>query len=478
MDRNAAESLKRSALMSSHELVEALRGQLPPERLLTNIDSVMRYAHDSADWAPYGKPLAVVRAASTEDVVAVVRSCAAAGVAVVPRGAGTGLSGGANAVEGCVVVSLEGMNSILEINPREQLAVVQPGVVNDDLRKACREHGTWYPPDPASSPWSTIGGNVATNAGGICCVKYGVTRDYVLGLRAVVGNGKVVRLGRRTAKGVVGYDLCGLFVGSEGTLGVITEITVKLLSGERAPERTVVGYFDSLVDAGNAAAAVAASGVLPSALELLDGYCLRAVDDWKQMGLSAEGEVLLLGRSDTPGQAGEAEVETLLRCFEAAGATWSTRSTDEHEAEALFAARRLAYPALERLGPVLTEDVCVPRGMVPEMLARVEQAARRHDVQIANVAHAGDGNLHPLIITPTADDNVRLRAQRAFDDIVADALALGGTVTGEHGVGLLKRKVLHDELGPEVVAMHHAIKQALDPAGIFNPGKVFGAVDS
>src|SRR5690606_24330928 len=289
------------------------------------------------------------------------------------------------------------------------------------------------------SPWSTIGGNVSTNAGGICCVKYGVTRDYVLGLEAVVGSGEVVRLGRRTAKGVAGYDLCGLFVGSEGTLGVITEITVKLLPGLRAPERTVVGYFDSLQAAGEAVAAVAARGVVPSALELLDQHCLRAVDDWKNMGLSAEAQVLLLGRSDTPGAAGEAEVETLLQCFQQAGATWSARSTDQHEADALFAARRLSYPALERLGPLLTEDVCVPRAAVPEMLARIEAAAQRHDTRIANIAHAGDGNLHPLISTPAGDETSKLRAQRALDYIIEDAIDLGGTLTGEHGVGLLKR---------------------------------------
>ena len=454
-------------------VVAALRAGLAQRCVVTDPDSVARFAHDEAEWAPHGKPLAVVRATGTDDVVTTVRACAEHGVPVVARGAGTGLSGGANAVDGCVLISLAEMDQVLEINTREQLAVVQPGVVNDDLRAACREQGAWYPPDPASSPWSTIGGNVATNAGGVCCVKYGVTRDYVLGLEAVVGDGEVVRLGRRTAKGVAGYDLGGLFVGSEGTLGIITEITVKLLPGLRAPERTVVGYFDSLVAAGEAVAAVAASGVVPSALELLDRHCLKAVDAWKNMGLSDEAEVLLLGRSDTPGAAGEHEVATLARCFDQAGASWSAVSTDEHEADALFAARRLAYPALERLGPVLTEDVCVPRAAVPEMLARIEAAGQRHDTLIANIAHAGDGNLHPLIITEPGDDVARERAQRAFDDIVDDAIALGGTVTGEHGVGLLKRKGLHSELGPAVVGMHHAIKNALDPKGIFNPGKVF-----
>ncbi|QGK69836.1 FAD-binding protein [Allosaccharopolyspora coralli] len=461
-----------------HGVVEALRAVLDESRLVTDPDSIGRYAHDEAEWAPFGTPAAVVRPASTADVATVVATCAEHGVPVVPRGAGTGLSGGANALEGCVLLSFEAMDRILEIDPREQLAVVQPGVVNDDLRAACREQGAWYPPDPASAPWSTLGGNVATNAGGLCCVKYGVTRDYVLGIEAVVGDGEVVRLGRRTAKGVAGYDLCGLFVGSEGTLGIITEITVRLLPGVRAPERTVVGYFDSLVAAGEAVAAVTAAGVVPSALELLDRSCLEAVDAWKNMGLSAEADVLLLGRSDTPGAAGEDEVDTLVRCFDEAGATWSARSTDEHEADALFAARRLAYPAFERLGPLLTEDICVPRASVPDMLQRIEKAAKAHDTRIANIAHAGDGNLHPLIIVPAGDDEARTRAKQAFEEIIEDALALGGTVTGEHGVGLLKRRGVHAELGPTVIGMHHSVKNALDPAGIFNPGKVFGDPDA
>jgi glycolate oxidase len=459
----------------SEEVVAELERALPAGRVVRDVDVLASYAHDEAEWAPYGRPAALVRPRERADVREVVTRCAARGVPVVARGAGTGLSGGANALDGCVVISFEAMNAVLKIDPNERLAVVQPGVVNDDLRSACAEYGLWYPPDPASAPWSTIGGNVATNAGGLCCVKYGVTRDYVLGLEAVVGRGDVVRLGRRTAKGVAGYDLAGLMVGSEGTLGIITEITVRL-RGTRAAERTVVGYFDSLVTAGEAVAAVAAAGIVPSALELIDRHCLRAVDEWRNMGLTDGGDVLLLGRCDAPGQAGEEEADAMLACFESVGATWSARSTDAEEAEALFAARRLAYPALERLGPVLSEDICVPKMLVPEMLARIERIAGEHDTHIANIAHAGDGNLHPLMITSPDDEPARLRAQAAFERIIDEAIELGGTVTGEHGVGLLKRRGLEDEAGPVVLDMHRAIKQALDPAGIFNPGKVF-AVD-
>jgi glycolate oxidase len=455
-------------------VVAELRAALGEDRVITQPDQLPALSRDEAEWAPVGVPCAAVKATSTGDVRAVVAACARHGVPVVARGAGTGLSGGANALEGCVVLSLAGMDRILEIDPLERYAVVEPGVVNDVLRAAVAEQGLWYPPDPASSPWSTIGGNVATNAGGICCVKYGVTRDYVLELVVVTGTGDVVRLGRRTAKGVVGYDLVGLMVGSEGTLGIVTEITVRLRPLP-APAITVAGYFGSLVEAGAAVAQVAAAGLTPAALELVDRHCLAAVDAWKHMGLSVDADVVLLGRIDEPGATGEESAERMVEAFREAGASWAERSTDAIEAEALFTARRLAYPALERLGPVLTEDVCVPKARVPEMLGRIEDAARRHDVLIANIAHAGDGNLHPLIITDPGDEPARHRAQAAFAEILDAALALGGTVSGEHGVGLLKKPGLHQELSAEVVALHRAVKQALDPHGILNPGKVFDA---
>ena len=455
----------------SEQLRSALAAVLPEGAMVTTPESVERYSHDEAEWAPYVPALAVVRPRTAEQVRDVVRVCLEHRVPVVPRGAGTGLSGGANATPGSVVLSLAAMDAVLEIDPLERFAVVQPGVVNDVLRATVAEQGLWYPPDPASSPWSTIGGNVATNAGGVCCVKYGVTGDYVLGLQVVTGTGELVRVGRRTAKGVAGYDLTSLLVGSEGTLGVVTEITVRLRPA-RPPEHTVVGHFSSLVSAGLAVAEVTRSGVVPSALELLDRHCLRAVDDWKHLGLEADAAAILLARVDSPGAAGEAEAEAVRAAFEAGGATFSARSEDAQEAEALFAARRLAYPALERLGPVLTEDVCVPLGAVPAMLATVEEVALRHDVHIANLAHAGDGNLHPLLITPPGDEAARTRAQAAFEEIHAAAIALGGTVTGEHGVGLLKRGGLVAEVDPAVIAMHHALRTALDPAGILNPGKV------
>src|SRR5580692_1131168 len=357
-------------------LVEALSRGLPGDRVVTDPDVLAAMSHDEAEWAPVGRAAAGVRARSEADVQYVVRTCADLGTAVVPRGAGTGLSGGANAVGGCVILDLSQMNQVIEIDADNLVAVVQPGAINNDVKAAVAEHGLWYPPDPASAPWSTIGGNVATNAGGLCCLKYGVTRDYVLGLRAVTGTGAyadAVRLGRRTTKGVAGLDLTGLFVGSEGTLGVITEITLKLRPALTGTPHTVVGAFGDLVTAGEAVSLITRRGLVPSVLELLDRACLTAVEEWKHLGLAAEAAALLLARVDTRGDAGGEEADALAAAMTDAGAQWAERSTDDTEAEALFDARRLAYPALERLGPVLTEDICVPRSAVPAMLALTEE---------------------------------------------------------------------------------------------------------
>jgi glycolate oxidase len=463
------------AVRPAHALLDELAGALPPERMILDPDVVAAYLHDEAEWAEHGQPLVVVRPRSTAEVAAVVAACARHRVPVVTRGAGTGLSGGANAVDGCVVLSTERMREIIEIDAAERIAVVQPGVVNDDLRAAAAARRLWYPPDPASAPWSTIGGNVATNAGGLCCVKYGVTRDYVLALEVVTAAGDVVRLGRRTAKGVAGYDLAGLMVGSEGTLGVITEVTLRLRPARTTVPRTVVGFFDTLAECGAAVAGVTARGLQPAAFELVDRHCLRAVNEWKHAGLPEDAAVLLLAQTDLPEPAAQAEAAAIHTELVAAGARDAMVSTDPVEAAALFDARRLAYPALEQRGDaVLTEDVCLPRGRLAEMLTRVEEISARHGTLIANIAHAGDGNLHPLIITPHGDGAAKARAQAAFDDIVHAALDLGGTVTGEHGVGLLKRAGMRRELGPAVLDLHRAVKRALDPVGILNPGKVIG----
>lgn len=450
-----------------------LRGILRPDQVLTDRADRDAYAHDDAEWAEFHRPLAVALAETTEDVAAVVGAAGAAGLHIVARGAGTGLSGGANALEDAIVLSLERMTHVLEVNTAERYVVAEAGVINDDLRQAVAAHGLWYPPDPASYRISTIGGNAATNAGGICCVKYGVTRDYVLGMTVVLADGEIVHLGRRTAKGATGYDLTALMVGSEGTLGVITELTLSLLPLGGREERAVVGSFSSLEDAGVAVAAITAAGVIPSALELIDEMCVRAVDEWRGLGLPRGAAALLLCTVDEPGVTGAAAAASIARHMTDAGALAVDQAADVDEIDRLFLARRLAYPALERLGPVLTEDICVPRAAVPEMLGRIRDTAAEHDVVIATIAHAGDGNLHPLIIAPEGDAAAKARAKLAFDRIVADCSALGGTVTGEHGVGLLKLPGARAELGERVLAMHRDIKAALDPFGTLNPGKAF-----
>ena len=457
-------------------LLEALGRELPADRLITDHAVLQGLSSDQAEWAQVGAAAVAVRARTEAEIGTVVRIAAELATPIVPRGAGTGLSGGANAVDGCLLLDLSRMNAVLDIDPDNLTCVVQPGVVNDDLKAAVAERGLWYPPDPASAPWSTIGGNTATNAGGLCCLKYGVTRDYVLGLRAVVGGpagyGTAVRLGRRTSKGVAGYDIAGLMVGSEGTLGVISEITLRLRPALIGVPRTVVGAFSCLVDAGRAVALATRLGLTPSALELMDRTSLTAVEDWKHLGIEADAAALLLARVDTPGEAGEAETRALAEAFERTDALWAAQSNDDIEAEALFEARRLAYPALERLGPVLTEDICVPRSKVPDMLAVIERIAAEHRVSIATVAHAGDGNLHPLMISEPGDDDARRRAQQAFEQMLDAAIGFGGTVTAEHGVGLLKMGGLRRELDPGSLALQQAIKDALDPLHLFNPGKV------
>jgi glycolate oxidase len=471
-------------------LVSALGAGLPVGRLVVDRDVLAAMSHDEAEWAPVGRAVAGVRAETEGQVRHVVRTCAEFGAPIVPRGAGTGLSGGANATDSAVVLDLSRMNQVLEIDRDNMICVVQPGIVNNDLKAAVAEHGLWYPPDPASAPWSSIGGNVATNAGGLCCLKYGVTRDYVLGLRVVTGvsagvsgadgagavggaggYGDVVRLGRRTTKGVAGLDLTALMVGSEGTLGVITEITLRLRPALTGTPRTIVGAFGGLVASGEAVSLITRRSLSPSVLEILDRACLTAVEEWKHLGIAADAAALLLARVDTPGDSGRDEADALAAAMTDAGAQWVAQSTDAAEAEALFDARRLAYPALERLGPVLTEDVCVPRSAVPEMLGRIEATAARHGVTVATIAHAGDGNLHPLLITPPGDEGARIAAQAAFEEFLTDAIELGGTVSGEHGIGLLKRGGMRRELDPGALVMQEAVRRALDPRGLFNPGK-------
>jgi glycolate oxidase len=415
-----------------------------------------------------GMPVALVRPRSTAAVQAAVRAAARHGAPVVPRGAGSGLSGGANAIDGCVVLSLEAMNQVRKIDEASQVAIVQPGVVNDDLRQAAAGHGLWYAPDPASMTWSTIGGNIATNAGGLCCVKYGVTRDAVLGLEVVLADGRALRLGRQTRKGVAGYDLVGLIVGSEGTLGVVTEATVRLLPTP-GPAATLAASFPTLGAAGVAIAGIM-RGAIPSLLEIMDRTTVRAVEAIQPMELDCDAAAYLYARADTGSTQAVEDVERMAQVCEEAGATLVVTTDEEAEGRLVIAARRLAYPALERQGTTLLDDVAVPIGAIPALLDGIERIATHHDVVIGTFGHAGDGNMHPTIVYDSRDADAVVRATAAFDAIVALALELHGTVSGEHGIGSLKRRHVQAELGA-TLNVHRAIKRALDPSNVLNPGK-------
>ncbi|GAA0226339.1 FAD-linked oxidase C-terminal domain-containing protein [Saccharothrix mutabilis subsp. mutabilis] len=453
-------------------LLTRLRAAVGPDAVLTDPDVTAAYRRDMMPLAPHGQPLAVVLPTDTGQVREVVRACAAHRTPIVPRGAGSGLSGAANAVDGCVVLVTTKMNRIVEIDPDNRLAVVEPGVVNLDLRGAVEKHGLFYPPDPSSYDWCTIGGNLSTNAGGLCCVKYGVTTDSVLGLEVVLADGELLRTGRRTVKGVAGYDLTKLFIGSEGTLGVITRATLALRPLPQAPS-TLVATFSNTADAGAAVARVVREGVVPSLMEIMDRTSIRAVEQYLKTDLNAD-EALLICQSDAGGEAARRDLEVIEQVCKDAGADLTYATDDLNEGRDLLTARRAVLTALEVYGAWLTDDVCVPRTRIAELIAGCERISAEVGLRIAVVGHAGDGNMHPTIVyDPTSADEFA-RARKAFDDILAVGLALGGTVTGEHGIGKIKREWLATEIGPVGLRVHREIKRALDPENLFNPGSMFG----
>ncbi len=451
-------------------LVGELRSVLPDGQVITDPDLIESYRRDQTPSVQPGEPLCVVVARRTEDVAATLDWAQRRRVPVVPRGGGTSVAGGAVASDGCVMLSLARMNAIREIDPGNEIAVAEAGVINADLDRAAAGHGLMYAPDPSSFEISTIGGNLATNAGGLRCVKYGVTRDSVLGLEVVLAGGRVLRTGRRTVKGVAGYDLTSLFVGSEGTLGVITSATLRLRPRPASYPQTLAAGFASFAAAAEAVTAILAARLRPSLLELMDSATLRSIDEWKNTGFGDAVQALLIAQDDTESSA--QAVRLMREVCVSSGAVMAEVSESEAESRQLLDLRRLSYGAAERLGVALAEDVCVPRTKLPEMVRRIEQAGERHGVFIATVAHAGDGNLHPVFVFDRGLPEVPAAVWAAADEVFRAALELGGTLTGEHGVGVIKRRWLADELGEESMAVHHTIKQALDPAGIMNPGKV------
>ncbi|MGX1778148.1 FAD-binding oxidoreductase [Nocardia brasiliensis] len=447
----------------------ALRAVLPAETVLIDPEVLERHSRDQSQWTSSTRPLAVVRPTMREQVQQTMRVATQLRVPVVPQGARTGVAGGANGVENCIALDMTAMDRIREIDAGSRIAVVEPGVVNADISAAVAPYGLCYPPDPSSLQTATIGGNVATNAGGACCVKYGVTGRYVLGLEVVLANGEMLRCGRRTAKGVAGYDVTQLFVGSEGTLGVITEITLALRPST-APPSTLTAAFGTLHAAGVAVEAITAAGCVPSVLELIDRVQLRAIEAFAPSGLP-DAAALLVAQCDT-GASASADLQEIAELCRAARATEINLAFDPAEGEKLVAARRLANPAIARLGTILIGDVVVPRNRLTSMLDDIDRIAAEHSIVIGLVAHVGDGNLHPKIIVDRDDPRVWQLAHAADEAIVARALALGGTCTGEHGIGLAKREWLAREIGPTGMRVQHAVKAAFDPLGILNPGKV------
>ncbi|MBB3036013.1 FAD-binding oxidoreductase [Hoyosella altamirensis] len=451
------------------EFLDELQTELPNVSILTDPDVTEPYRRDWAKDPGAGSPRAVIRATCTEDVQAVMRWASAHRIPVVPRGAGSGLSGGATAVDGGVVLTTEQMRRI-DVDPVTRIAVVQPGLLNAEVKRAVAEQGLWYPPDPSSFEICSIGGNAATNAGGLCCVKYGVTTDYVLGLQVVLADGTAVRLGGPRLKDVAGLSLTKLFVGSEGTLGIITEITLRLIPPQ-PPASTVVASFSSLDDA--TASILAVTRVIrPAMLEFMDQTSINAVEDALKMGLDRGAQAMLIAQSDSPGADRTREAEFIAEAFSQHNATEVFTTDDKDEGEAFTAARRFAIPAVERKGPLLLEDVGVPIPALPELLSGIAKIAANRDVTVAVIAHAGDGNTHPLIVHDPADADMTARAHLAFGEIMDLAIALGGTITGEHGVGRLKKAWLPNQVGDDVMLLTRRIKEALDPEGILNPGSV------
>jgi len=453
-------------------LVAALAAGLPAEALVTDPDLLESYRYDRAQFCPAGVPAAVVLARETAHVQHALRTATSLRVPVVPQGARSGLSGAANAIDGCVVVSTEKMRRILQLDVGNRFVVTQPGIYNAELSRAVAEHGLFYPPDPSSWEFCSIGGNLSTNSGGLCCVKYGVTTDYVLGLEVVLASGEVLRTGRRTVKGVAGYDLTRLFVGSEGTLGIITEATLSLRPAAGRP-RTAAALFASARDAGATVAAVVESGLVPSLLEIMDRTSLRASSAHLRADLPGDCGAMLVWQSDSPGETAVEEVERIGRVASACGATQVIEAEDPAEAELLLAARRTVLTALEALGTTLIDDVAVPRTRLADLIEGVQAIAERRGLVIGVVGHAGDGNMHPTVVFDPADPVATEHARSAFGEIMDLGLELGGTITGEHGVGVLKRRWLEREAGAVSMAVHRAVKAALDPLGILNPGKVF-----
>lgn len=446
------------------EITVALRNALGPDAtLITDPTILPSYSRDQSQIAKNGTPVAVLLAKNESEISAAVKFAYEHNIPVVARGAGSGLSGGANAIDGSLIISLEKMNQIISIDSANLIADVEPGVINLDLDKEVSKFGLAYLPDPASREWSTIGGNVATNAGGMCCVKYGVTSHHVRAVRMVTSDGSVVTLGTALKKSVTNLDLLHLIIGSEGTLGIVTQVTVGLVVRPK-PATTLIATFSSIDSAMKAIPELVALG--PSMLEVVDSTTLRAVEEWKPLGFENVGTVLLFQSDDSPEVCAKA-----VTIAQRHGAIDATYSDDPRDSADLIQVRKLAYPALERKGAALLDDVCVPISQISNLVTQVEKIAAESGLLIGIFGHAGDGNMHPTIVYEHGDVAAEQRAVQAFNSIIKVAQKLGGTASGEHGIGSIKVDSAQRETSDRVTELQRSIKKVFDPKGILNPGK-------
>jgi glycolate oxidase len=453
-------------------IIDALSSAVGADNVLTRAEDLIPYSFDGTA-ALKQRPAAVVFPRSTEQVSQCVRAAAASRTPVVTRGSGTGLSGGSVPTPGCLVLCLTQMDAILGVDPRNLTLRAQPGAITQRIDEAAAAHGLFYPPDPGSQRISTIGGNVAENSGGLRGLKYGVTRDYVMALEVVLANGDVARLGSACVKDVAGYSLKDLFVGSEGTLGIITEVLLKLVP-RPAARRTLLALYDSIEDAAETVSAIVAARIIPCTLEFLDRMTAACVEEFAHVGLPTDCDAVLLMETDGHPAAVADEAQQMEAIARANRAREVRAAKDEAEGVQLASARRNAFAALARRRPTtILEDVTVPRSELAAMVSYIADTAAAFNLQIGTFGHMGDGNLHPTFLTDERDREEMDRVHRAFDAIVNRTLELGGTITGEHGVGLAKKPWLKRQMGDASFTLMRQVKRALDPEGLLNPGKIF-----
>ncbi len=453
-------------------LVQALIDLLGSERVLTAIEDLIPYGFDGTATFK-ATPGAVVFPNTTEEVSACVRLANDAGIPIVTRGSGTGLSGGSVPTDHALVICLVQMDRILSVDPRNLTLRAQAGVITAKLDETAAEHGLFYPPDPGSLRISTIGGNVAENSGGLRGLKYGVTRNYVMGMEVVLPDGRIVSLGNACVKDVAGYSMKDLFVGSEGTLGIVTEVLLKLLPRPLA-RRTLLATFDRMEDAAETVSSIIAARIIPCTLEFLDRITIGCVEDYAKIGLPTDCEAILLMETDGHPAAVEDEATRMVEIARTHGAREVQIAQDEQEALKLASARRSAFSALARVRPTtILEDITVPRSALAEMVSFIAATATRHGLMVGTFGHMGDGNLHPTFLTDERDEEEMQRVHLALEAIVEKTLSLGGTITGEHGVGLAKKPWLKQQLGDASYELMRTVKHALDPHNRLNPGKIF-----